>query len=196
MMRSINKLLDPVKRQIRNSIARGVLNLIDDTTALQRVQIQLMAMPQPDGSMAAEINSDIEVMAHYGFTSVAHPGAEAAYVAVGGVRAHGLVIAIDDRRYRLTGLAAGEVALYDDLGQVVHLTRAGIKVTSPLNIDIEAAGTLRLAGNDVVIHATNAYRWDVNGHAQCWYGTYVDTWQIGETAGTPHPIAPPEVPAP
>jgi phage baseplate assembly protein V len=196
MMRAINKLLDPVRRQIRNSIARGVLTLINDATALQRVQVRMMAFPQPDGSMGAEVSADIEVMAHYGLTSVPWPGAEAAYVSVGGVRAHGLVIAVDDRRYRLTGLETGEVALYDDLGQVVHLTRTGINVTSPFNITVTAGQTLRLAGNDVVVHAKTAFRWDVNGHGQCWYGTYVDTWQIGETAGTPHTIAPPELPTP
>ncbi len=196
MIGAINKLLDPVRRQVRNSIARGILTLIYDSDALQRVQARLMALPQPDGSIGAEIHDQIEVMAHWGFTSHPHPGAECAYLSVGGVRAHGLVIAVDDRRYRLTNLVEGEVALYDDLGQVVHLTRAGIKVTSPLGIDVETEGTLRLVGYDVVIHAQNAFRWDVNGHGQCWYGTYVDTWQIGETTGTPHDIAPPEVPAP
>lgn len=35
---------------------------------------------------------------------------------------------VADRRYRLQGLAAGEVALYDDLGQKVHLTRGGIVI--------------------------------------------------------------------
>lgn len=129
LLRGINKMLAPLARQIRNSIARGVLTLIDDSTALQRVQVTLMALPQPDGSIGQEIASNLEVIRQYGFTSVPWPGAEAVHVGVGGVRAHGIVIAIDDRRYRLTGLAAGEVALYDDLGQKVHLTRSGIVIS-------------------------------------------------------------------
>jgi phage baseplate assembly protein V len=128
MMRAINKLIDPIKRQIRNAIARGILTLIDDTTGLQRVQVQLMAFPQPDGSMGSEVNSDIEVMAHYAFTSVPFPSAECAYVAVGGVRAHGLVIATDDRRYRPTGLATGESMHYDDQGQQIYISRTGIVI--------------------------------------------------------------------
>ena len=35
---------------------------------------------------------------------------------------------VSDRRYRLKGLARGEVAVYDDQGQSVTLTRAGIVV--------------------------------------------------------------------
>jgi len=128
MIRAINKLLDPVRRQVRNSIARGVLTLINDATALQRVQVQLMAYPQPDGSIAAEISPDIEVMAHYGFTCAPFPGAEAAYVAVGGVRAHGLVIATDDRRHRPVGLLPGESMHYDDQGQRIYISRAGIVI--------------------------------------------------------------------
>ncbi len=192
MIRSVNKLLDPVKRQIRNSIARGVLTLVNDAVALQQVQIQLMALPQPDGSIAAEIGSDIEVMGHYGLTSVPFPGAEAAYVSVGGVRAHGLVIAVDDRRYRLTGLAAGEVALYDDQGQVVHLTRTGILVQTPLQARIAAA--------DIQVHASNSYSWDVAGYGERWTATggatwEHQTWQQGATVTTVTlAINPPEGP--
>lgn len=35
---------------------------------------------------------------------------------------------VADRRYRLQGLKTGEVALYDDIGQCVHLTRGGILI--------------------------------------------------------------------
>lgn len=35
---------------------------------------------------------------------------------------------VADRRFRLKGLARGEVALYDDQGQSVILTRAGIVI--------------------------------------------------------------------
>ncbi|WP_431477838.1 phage baseplate assembly protein domain-containing protein [Massilia eburnea] len=62
-----------------------------------------------------------------GFTSVPKPGAEGVVVFVGGNRDHGLVIAVEDRRFRLKGLASGEVAIYDDQGQKVHLTRAAYR---------------------------------------------------------------------
>jgi phage gp45-like len=52
---------------------------------------------------------------------------------------------VDDRRYRLTGLAKGEVALYDDLGSKIHLQRDG-------NILVQCATKVTLDVPD--IHAT------------------------------------------
>ncbi|MEO0035719.1 MAG: hypothetical protein RLZZ501_1742 [Pseudomonadota bacterium] len=140
MVRGINKLLDPIRRQIRNSIARGILTLIDDAPALQRVQVRLMAYPQPDGTIKAELGNETEVLGHYGFTSVPLVGAEAAYVSVGGVRGHGLVVAIDDRRYRPTGLKGGESQLYDDLGQKIYISREGI-VIEGAGLPVKITGT-------------------------------------------------------
>ncbi|MFV2291099.1 baseplate assembly protein, partial [Escherichia coli] len=45
-----------------------------------------------------------------------------------GDRSHGVVVVVADRRYRLKGLRRGEVALYDDQGQSVVLTRSGLVV--------------------------------------------------------------------
>lgn len=65
---------------------------------------------------------------HNGFTSAAQNGAEAVVLFPGGGRSHGVAVVVADRRFRLKGLARGEVALYDDQGQSVTLTRAGIVV--------------------------------------------------------------------
>ena len=63
-------------------------------------------------------------------------------VFAGGLRSHGLVIAVEDRRYRLRDLKDGEVALYDDLGQVVHLTRDGIRIATSKPLTIAAESVL------------------------------------------------------
>lgn len=128
LLRDIRKATGPLARQIRMMISRCVLTLIDDSTPLQQVQVSLLAMPQADGSVGTELADGGQVVRQYGFTARPHPGAEGVYLSVGGVRTHGLVVAVEDRRYRLTELAAGEVALYDDLGQRVHLTRTDIVV--------------------------------------------------------------------
>ena len=69
---------------------------------------------------------------------------------LGGNRDHGLVIAVDDRRYRLTALAAGEVALYDDLGKTLVLKRNGdIVITATrvvVNGDLEVNGDVHATG--------------------------------------------------
>src|SRR3546814_1878282 len=59
-------------------------------------------------------------------------------VFVGGSRGHGIVIATEDRRYRPTGLEAGEAMLYDDLGQKVHLKRTGIEIESPFEVKVRS----------------------------------------------------------
>ena len=50
---------------------------------------------------------------------------------VNGNRSHGVAFVTGDRRYRLYKLVDGEVALHDDLGHQVHLTRDGIVVSAP-----------------------------------------------------------------
>jgi phage gp45-like len=77
-----------------------------------------------------ETISDREYLQHYGYTSRPLAGAEIIIIREGN---HYLAIASDDRRYRIS-LKEGEVALYDDLGQKVHLTRDGIVVESPKRI--------------------------------------------------------------
>ena len=147
MNRAVNKLIAPIARSMRSMVLRGVISLVNDAAALQRVQVQLRAMPQPGGVPAPEMLSDIEVMQHYGLTSVPLDGAEVVMLAVGGVKDHGIVIAVDDRRYRLKGLANGDVALYDHTGQVVHLAgENGITVRSPVSVTIDAP-TVTLTGN-------------------------------------------------
>ncbi len=77
--------------------------------------------------------SNREYLQHYGFTSIPKPGAEVILVADGN---HIVAIASDDRRYRLA-ISEGEVALYDDRGQAVHLTSTGIVMTSPFKVTID-----------------------------------------------------------
>lgn len=68
---------------------------------------------------AGETFTDREYFQHYGYTSRPTPGAEGIIFREGN---HIIMIASDDRRYRIA-LAEGEVALYDDQGQVIKLKR-------------------------------------------------------------------------
>lgn len=78
---------------------------------------------------------DREFFQHYGFTSRPQAGSEAVYLVEGNLV---LAIGSDDRRYRIA-VESGEVALYDDLGQKVHLTRDGIAIDSPLPVTVNGA---------------------------------------------------------
>lgn len=99
-------------------VGRAVVSLVNDALQMQGVQVQPLANNVREA----------ERFQNYGLTSVPHVGAEALVLSVGGSSDHCVVICVDDRRYRLVGLADGEVALYDDLGQRVHLTRAGMVI--------------------------------------------------------------------
>lgn len=114
-----DKLVAPLRRRVRLMISRAVLAAVNDAGGIQLVQVKLL-----DG----EVCDGVERLQNYGFTSVPKAGAEGLMACVSGDRDHGIIVAMDDRRYRLKGLAAGEVALYDDLGHKVHLTRSGIVV--------------------------------------------------------------------
>lgn len=138
---SLASLLKPIRRRLQVMVNRAVLKLVDDAGNLQALQIAILA---------DELADDVERVQEYGFTSVPHPGAEGVALAVGGLRDHTIVIATDDRRYRLKGLAGGEVALYDDQGQTVIIHRDRVEITTPKAVidatETHITGTLQVDG--------------------------------------------------
>lgn len=108
---------DPLRRlgrMIHGLAARCVLRLAVDGAKMQTAQVGLLADETADG---------VERFQNYGMTSVPLPGAEGVCLFLGGDRGHGVIIAMDDRRYRLAGLQGGEVALYTDEGDTLVFRR-------------------------------------------------------------------------
>lgn len=126
-MQAGNRILGPIRRRLAHLVARAVVTLVNDAAKMQTLQLGLLADEALDGA---------EHWQPYGFTYKPHAGAEALVLAVGGHRAHSVVIACADRRYRLTALEDGEVALYTDEGDKIHFKRGKVIdiVTSTLNI--------------------------------------------------------------
>ena len=129
-------MMRPLQARVMGMLARAVITAVNDAASAQALQIETLADDAAD---------EVERFAQYGFTSVPHPGAEAIVAAMGGLRSHGVVIAVEDRRYRLKGLKSGEVALFDDQDQVVKLGREGVEITTPRRMRIEAE-TIELGG--------------------------------------------------
>ena len=102
-MTALDRLLRPLWRRVNSMVGRAVLRAVYDADALQGVQIE---------ARAGELLDRVERFQEYGFTSVPLAGAEAAIVSLGGIRQHSLAVAVDDRRYRPTGLAGGEACVY------------------------------------------------------------------------------------
>lgn len=90
---------------LQNMITRAVITAIDTVRKCQTAGLKLIA---------GEKKENVEHLEPYGFTSAAQNGAEAVVLFPGGDRSHGVAVVVADRRFRLKGLARGEVALYDD----------------------------------------------------------------------------------
>ena len=136
-------------RRIAMAAARGIVRAVGDGTDLQTLRIGLMEDEAKDG---------VERVQEYGFTSHPLPGADCVAIFIGGNRDHGAVVATDDRRHRPGGLAAGDVAIYDNRGHQVHLSAGGVEITAPglvtitapiveINGDVSITGAATLAGN-------------------------------------------------
>lgn len=146
--RGFSRLLAPYARRLGNMLARGVVSAVNAAKKMQSLQVRLLA---------GEVKDVVEHFEPYGFTAHPHAGAEAFAAFLDGDRSHGIVLVVADRRYRIKGLAAGEVAIYTDedvpagehrivmkRGQEIHLvagassivmTPAGITITTP-SLDI------------------------------------------------------------
>ncbi len=134
---NLARLLAPVWRRLRLLVSRGVVRLSDDGRKLQVVQLDMLA-----GETAA-----MERFQQYGFTCRPLDGAEAIALAVGGSRGHLVAIAVDDRRHRMKDMKNGEVALYTDEGDYIHMKRGRI-------VEVNVGQDLRAnVGNQVTVNA-------------------------------------------
>ena len=132
---------------LQNIVTRAVITALDTAKKCQAAGLRLIAGEQKE---------NVEHLEPYGFTSAAQDGAEAVMLFPGGDRSHGVAVVVADRRYRLKGLKRGEVAIYDDQGQSVTLTRTGVVVNgggkpiiftnapkARFEMDIEATGQIK-----------------------------------------------------
>ena len=118
----------PPLNVLRNLIAIGITRLFYPERELQEVKVAIR-----DG----EVRDGLVHVVPYGFAHLPHAGAEALSVFPGGDKGSGFVVSVYDRRYRLQLTETGEVALYDDIGQTVHLTRTGIVIRSEQKVTLD-----------------------------------------------------------
>lgn len=159
-MQVLQRALRPLSQRVQLMIGRAVLQLVNDGTALQSLQVALLA---------DELRGDVERFQNYGFTSHPMPGAEAVAVSVAGSRDHVIVVVVDDRRYRLKGLAEGEVAIYTDEGDHIVIKRGGtIEILAATKVDVRTP-LVECSGN-LVVRGTL----QVDGHAELNADLHVD----------------------
>ena len=98
------------------------------------------------------VQSDLEHLEPYGFTSepFVDGQTDALNLYFDEERNHGVVLTVADRRYRITNMQQGEVAIYDDKGRHIYLKRDGIEVdgvSSPITIKTSGKVIINAAGN-------------------------------------------------
>jgi len=147
-MNLISRAIEPIKTRIMMAIARGVIESINDSGGIQTAKASFLA---------GENRDNIERFQNFGFTGVPPDGSECVTVFPGGNREHGLMIAVDHRDSRLTGLEKGECAIYTDDGTKIHLKKGGlvdviaatkVTITCP---EVEMSGNLKVMGDLTVI---------------------------------------------
>lgn len=165
------EMMGAIESRVRGMIGRAIVRLVDDAHQAQELQLELLDSESQDA---------VERLQNYGFTAHPHPGAEAMIGFVGGLRSHGVVIAVEDRRYRLQGLEQGEVALYDDLGNVVKLGRNAIEITAETRLVVNApeievtCDTADVTADRVTIESDNVELGGSGGAAVARVGDSVD----------------------
>lgn len=117
-------------RGISNMLARAVVRGLNTASKCQMLQIEMAG---------GEGKSDIEHLEPYGFTAAPHQGAEAVSVYFDGDRSHGVVLVVSDRRYRIRGLKAGEVAVYTDEGDSIIMKRGRVTEVNTGHLIVNAS---------------------------------------------------------
>lgn len=124
MMRKLAKQTKEVAKNVQDSVRaafRGVLNLVKSGGDIQQVQVS---------GLADETIQDLELMQHFGFTSVPPAGTQAVVIPLGGKTTHGIIVATENGLFRVKNLKNGEVAIYDSSGSTIILKNGRV-------IDIE-----------------------------------------------------------
>ncbi len=124
-----NRLISPLRTKIFLLLGRGIVKALKTDEGTQLIQVV---------GLEGETISDIERMEEYGFTAVAQTDSEAVIGFLNGNREQGLVLCINDRRYRPKDLNSGEVCVYDKNGSKILLTENGdILITATTAITLE-----------------------------------------------------------
>ena len=139
----IDPALKALSRRVKLAVGRAVLQLVDDARKLQSVQVV---------GLRGEVLDEVERFQQYGFTSHPHPKAECVVLSVGGMRQHPIVIAIDDRRYRLIGLEEGEVGIYTDEDLV---DAPDDDATRPHRIVLKRGRVVEIHADEILLSAAN-----------------------------------------
>jgi phage baseplate assembly protein V len=108
----------------------------------------------------------VERAQQYGFSSHPKSKAECFVVFCGAASDHPVILSVDDRNYRIIGSEPGEVIIYTDEGDTIHLKRKNIiEVTTKGDVIVKAGKTVDVrAGTSITLTSENIYLTAPNIH--------------------------------
>lgn len=157
LLTAVSRAFADLRRRLNFIVQRGVVTKVVELDGIQRVELDF-----GDGR---------KVLGHrlqeYGFTSYPKTGAQAVVLNVGGMAGNPLCIVAEDGRFRIL-VEEGEVAMYNDDGTFVKITKDGkVRINSDLIVggkitaeDVEAdtivGGTVSSHGKVLHTHTHSA----------------------------------------
>lgn len=126
---TFSRLTAPIMRRLRLMLGRAVVNIVNDGLKAQNLQITMMGDDVPD---------DVERLQNYGQISVPLAGAEAIIACIGAQSDHSIALVVEDRRYRPSGLPAGDTGIYHYEGHRLRLTKDGRAILTCKTLEIYA----------------------------------------------------------
>lgn len=176
MTRVYERLLSRLRRRIANMINRAIITRVDTSGGVTLLQAKTKADQLHDG---------IEYFEMYGFTSTPLVGAEVLLFCLGGFR---IAICANDRRYRKTNYAPGEVGLYTSEGDYIHLKNGRvIEVVAGATLTVTAPAVTINSETTDIICSGNATVTAVEIHLNGAQGDVVTTMHTCSFTGNPHP---------
>lgn len=121
-------MIEQIWNRVKNLFGTGVAT---------RVETGIVQM-----KLATGITNDrIKRVHNYGFMSRPLEGAKGYTLFIGGDTSRGIAVCVEDERYQIE-LQPGEVALIDDKGNLVHMTKNGVFVKSPFKVQVDTPNTI------------------------------------------------------
>jgi phage gp45-like len=128
--------VDRLYTRLRMLIAPVKITATDDSGPVHRAQVR---------GFPPETIDAMPVLQLYGVASHAMTGSDAMAIFCTGDRTSGVIVATGNQQYRLRNLNPGEVALYDNGGNVVKLANNGmIEITCPGTVTITCPNVVRM----------------------------------------------------
>ncbi|HZR87899.1 MAG TPA: phage baseplate assembly protein [Bradyrhizobium sp.] len=148
--------LDRLATRFKHAMRFGRLLLTDDTGPVQRLQADFGPIDASGKSLG--IRDRLPRLVEYGLASSPPAGSDVVVTCHDGDLSNAVVVATNHQASRLKNLNPGDVALYDNRGNTIVLSAAGITLTPCaggkvfIDGELDATGDVKAGGISLMNH--------------------------------------------